>query len=531
MKKLFNVNLKRGLILILALALVVVAGCQAVGGVDFNTALKQSLKVTSMEGKQSLELKLLVNEQAYKDMPEEDLALIQLISNLKLQIEDIKVQDATHASYKGKLALGEALSIGFSLKMSDTTAVVELEGAKAPFVIDLSEAGLSAMMGMPVSTTGTVTAEDQQSMTALGHQLIDSAGTFFINNLPNPENLSVKAVSEPINGVSTSLMHINAELDGPAIWAWVKKYVDALAADTKGLETLITSVITIMSDHPELWEAAGTVNPFEQPELDGPTKEETIKQTVKELSQMLIQLQAQIKVLETEQKESIDSFLNKDTKIKTDIYVDSKLDIRKQIIEATIKPAEQLMFPIDGIVIRSENEQWNVNGTVKADAPVVPEVAFKLEQLMSMKGYQALRMFDDKSAVYGLLKNQFKLGHQIVALYPDYDDFPPIVTPSYATIVPLRVIAEELGATVGYDKKTKAITVFDEATNTTIVLKEGSDMVTVNGKTVKWAFPATTPLKGTLYVSARGLADAFGAKIYWESYDDEQVFYVEREVS
>ncbi|MFX3632074.1 MAG: copper amine oxidase N-terminal domain-containing protein [Candidatus Pristimantibacillus sp.] len=517
--------------MILALALVIVAGCQAVGGVDFNAALKQSLKVTSMEGKQSLELKLLVNEQAYKDLPEEDLALIQLVSNLKLQIEDIKVQDASHASYKGKLALGEALSIGFSLKMSDMTAVVELEGAKAPFVIDLTEEGLSALMGMPMGTTGAVTAEDQQSMTALGHELIDSASTFFINNLPNPENISVKAVSEPINGVSTSLMHINAELDGPAIWAWAKKYVDALAADSKGLETLITSVVTIMSDHPEIWEAAGTINPFEQPELDAPTKEETIKQTAQELTQLLVQLQEQIKVMETEDKESIDAILNKDTTIKTDIYVDSKLDIRKQVIEATIKPADQLMFPVDGIVIRSENEQWNVNGTVKADEPVVPEVAFNVGELVSMQGYQTLRLFDDKSAVYGLLKNQFKLGHQIVALYPDYDDYPPIVTPSYATIVPLRVIAEELGATVGYDKKTKAITVFDEATNTTIALKEGSDMVTVNGKSVKWAFPATTPFKGTLYVSARGLADAFGAKIYWETYDNEQIFYVEREVS
>ncbi|MFF2480778.1 copper amine oxidase N-terminal domain-containing protein [Paenibacillus sp. NPDC058071] len=528
MKRLFT--FKRGLVLLLALTLVFAAGCQAVAGVNLNGVLKNVLKTTSMEGKQSVEVQLLVNEKSYEGIPEEELALIKLFSKVKVDLNNVKVQDPSNASYDGKLVFGDQVSIGFSAKMSTEALVVEIEGAKAPFVFDLTEEGLAAFTGLSAADLSGVTPEQQQSITALGYELIDSAGSYLIDNLPNPDKLSVATVNEPINGVSTSLAHIKAELDGPAIWAWIKKYVDALAADQKGLETFVSTVVNIVSENEAVWAAIGESNPFAAGALDGVTKEELIKELTKQLVEGLGYLQEQIKLFEKEDPKTLAEIFNKDSYIKADLYVDSKLDVRKQILEASFKINGADLIPIDGIVLRSETEQWNVNGKVTSDKPVVPEQSIAIADLFDAQGYQVLRQFDEKSVVYDLLKNKLHIGKQEVRFY-GFEDYPAIVTPTNVTIVPLRDVAEQLGAEVGYNKQTKNVTVFDEATNTTIVLKEGSNQVTINGKAVKWQFPATS-IDGALYVPARNFADALKAKVRWEKAGgDFKTFVVDREVS
>lgn len=516
---------KRGLILILSLALVIVAGCQAIQGVDFNAALKNALKVTSAESKQSVELKLLMNEEAYEGMAEEEIALMKLFSNMKIQLDSVKVQDASHASYAGKLLLGDSVSIGFSIKQSDTTAVIEVEGAKLPIVIDVTGAGIGSMLG--TAELDEAAAGSDEAVTEIGKEMMDSATSFFINNLPNPDKISVNAVQEPINGVTTSLFHVKAEMSGTEIWAWIKKYVDVLASDREGLETFVKQIVAIMNSHPELWEEIG-VNPFEQSGLDMPTTDDMVKEMTDELEAMFVSLQEELKAMEEEGGEDLKAVFNDNSSIKAELYVDSKMDIRKQSIDVTLKPSERALFPLDGLSLHMESEMWNVNGKVQADAPVVPENAIHAEQLDSMQGYQFLRMFDKQSAAYSLL-DQLGIGEQIVELSVESRRYPAIVTPKYVTIIPLRIVAEQLGATVKYDKKTKNVTVYDEATNTTIVLKEGSDRVTVNGKAAKWSF-VTKSVDGALYVAGRDFAKALGAKVRWDDSWGSDTFVIEREV-
>ncbi|WP_127495573.1 copper amine oxidase N-terminal domain-containing protein [Paenibacillus glycanilyticus] len=517
---------KKGIILILALALVIVAGCQAIQGVDFNTVLKNTLKVTSAESKQSVELKLLMNEEAYEGMPEEDIALMKLFSNMKLQLDSVKVQDASHVSYAGKLIFGDNVSIGFSIKQSDTTAVIEVEGAKLPIVLDVTGAGIGSMLG--TAELGEKAAgSDDESVTAIGKEVLDSATSFFIDNLPNPDKISVNAVQEPINGVNTSLFHVKAEMSGTEIWAWVKKYVDVLASDRDGLETFVKEIVAIMSSHPEFWEEMG-VNPFEQTGLDMPTTDDMIKEMTDELEATFASLQEELKAMEEEGGEDLKAIFNDDSSIKAELYVDSKMDIRKQVIDVTLKPSDQALFPLDGLSLRMESELWNVNGKVEADAPVIPAQAIHSDQLDSMQGYQFLRMFDKQSAAYSLL-DKLGIGEQTVELSVDSSLYPAIVTPKYVTIVPVRVVAEQLGASVKYDKKKKNVTVYDEATNTTIVLKEGSDRVTVNGKAATWSFVAKT-VDGTLYAAGRDFANALGAKVHWDDSWGSDTFVIERVV-
>lgn len=548
--------------LLLAFALVFVAGCQAVANVDFNAVLKNALKVTSSEGNQTIELKLLLDEDALAELPEEDQALIKLFSSIKLKLDQVKVQDEEHMSLDGSLQLGDEIGIGFALQMSDTLAVLELEGAKEPFVLDLtSESLLGAAVGAsPVEAGGL----DDESLTALGHELLDTVGAYVIDNLPNPERIQVKPAVESINGSATSLMHVHADLNGPEIWALVKKYVDALVADQAGFDKMIEGVFDILQRNPDVWEAIGSVNPFEEGGLDEPTPEELMEQTAEELFVMLEDLQTELARMDEEDQEFIDETFSKDLVIKADMYVDSKLDIRKQLYELTYVPSEEAEpaaeselepsvdeefdaaysdveyfyspafglggMPFKGITVKLESEAWNVNGTVVAEAPAESEDAFSAEALFEMQGYQFLKHFDESSDIYDLLKNKLQIAKQTVTWYP-FDEYnPAILTAAGITIIPLRDTADSLGATIEYNAKTKGIKLYDEATDTTVSVKIGSDKAVVNGKTEAWSFPVTL-VEGAAYVPARDLARVLKAKISWsEFYDEEKIFTLEREL-
>ncbi|WP_139990559.1 copper amine oxidase N-terminal domain-containing protein [Paenibacillus paridis] len=533
----FTVRPSKLMILLLAFTLVFVAGCQAISNLDFNTVLKNAMKVTSSEGKQSVELKLLLDESLYEGIPEEELALMKLVSSLKLQLDNVKAQDTSHVSFDGSLIFGNAASIKFNLKMSDTLAVLELEGAKQPFTLDLTSEGLLGLAGLsdfPIEgSTEAAPALDEAALTALGHQLLDTVGSFVIDNLPNPERIEVKPVNEPINGTPTSMMHVHFDLNGPELWTWVKKYVDALVADRTGLDKMVAGVFEVLKSNPDIWNAAGTINPFEEGGLDTQSPEEILKETTDGLAMLLTELQGELQLMEEEDQETLDEIFTKDLTVKADVYVDNKLDIRKQSFEVSYVPSGDLEYdviPFKGLSIKVESESWNVNGTVKADAPVASKSDLSVEKLMDMQGYQILKHFDDKSVAYDLLKNKLHINKQNITWY-SYEYYNPvIVTANHITLVPLRDTVEQLGGKLTYDAKTKNLKIVDEATNTTITIKNGSDTAVVNGKTVKWSFPATV-IDGVTYVPARNLATALKAKIGWTDLgDDMRIFTLDREV-
>lgn len=522
--------------LLLTFTLVFVAGCQAVANLDLNTVLKNAIKVTSSEGKQTIELKLQLAEAAFDDMTEEEAALLKMISSVKVELDNVKVQDSSHVSLNGKLTLGDATSIKFAVKASDKLAVIELEGAKQPYVLDLTGESMLALMGdveLPIEAEEVVPVVDQESLTELGKQLIDAMGTYAINGMPNPERIKVSAVNEPINGISTSLMHVQVDMNGPELWTWVKKYVDALVADRAGLDKLVVGVMDILEKNPDFWVAMGEANPFEESGEDALTKEEMTAELADGISGSLVELQDWLKLLEKEDKETLDQIFKKDLTIKADVYVDSKLDIRKQDYELnyTVSDENALdLFPFEGISFKMNSENWNVNGAVKAEEAVAPTSAFAIEQMYDMEGYQVLKQFDEKSAIYDLLRNKLHITKQSVSSFSDDYYNPPIIVPGYITIIPLRDTAEQFGAVLEYDAKTKSIKVFDEATNTTIAVKVGSDKAIINGKSVKWNFPVTT-INGVTYVPARAFATALGATVSWEEfYEDVKMFTIEREL-
>jgi len=514
----------------LAVTMLIAAGCQSISNVDLNKVIKNSMLVKSGESKSSLEFQLQLDEASLNEWDEQEVALLKLISQVKLEVNEAKVQDQYHMSYKGNLVLGEETRIGFSAKFSKELGIIEIEGAKAPFTFDMTGRTLNTMLGYDIDED--VPQVDDAVATAFGFDLIDKASGYFIDNLPNPEQIKVNSAVETVNGSSMSLMNVHTEFKGSELWPWLKKYVNALAADEEGLNKMVAGVAEVFANYPEIWQAAGTVNPFASTgQLDAPTTQEIVKLVSAELKALLEELQQSFE--DPEMDEVVAELLNDDLSLKADFYVDNKLDIRKQIIELTYAPTNldtEFMLPLKGIKIKSTSEQWNVNGTVKADAPAADEQAVQLESMFGIQGYQALKLFDEQSAIYDLLKNKLHITRQTVVMFSDDYYLPPILTPSYVTIIPLRYTVEQLGGTIEYNPATKEVTVNDDATGTTIVVKSGSNQAIINGKAETWPLNVVT-IDGSMYVPARAFAEAIGAEVSWEKiYEGVNMFTLEREL-
>ena len=80
------------------------------------------------------------------------------------------------------------------------------------------------------------------------------------------------------------------------------------------------------------------------------------------------------------------------------------------------------------------------------------------------------------------------------------------------TMLPVRFVAESLGATVGWDGATSTVTVTSDTTEIKIVI--GATTATVNGKTVALDSPAFIESSRT-YLPVRFVAENLGATVEW----------------
>ncbi len=92
-------------------------------------------------------------------------------------------------------------------------------------------------------------------------------------------------------------------------------------------------------------------------------------------------------------------------------------------------------------------------------------------------------------------------------------DVAPTITNS-RVMVPLRVVSEYFGATVGYDTKSRTVTVV--LNGTTITLKIGDTRAYVNKRLVTLAVPAAA-VSGRTIVPLRFVSEALGATVDWDA--------------
>lgn len=528
-RKRMNIKwLRRTAIAALALAVTIVTGCQAIAGLDLNQVLKNAAKATSAESKSILELQLKLDEEALAEYDESEADLYRLLSNIKLTIEHAAIEDESNMSLEGSLSLGE-MNLPFDLRLSETSMLIDLEGMEAPIVVDLSDEAIASLSGMEEEVDNAAVPLEEEKLTEIGRQITDLVSGYAIDNLPNPSGLTAVPVIEQVGGSQTSMMKLHFTMDGPALWDWVKSYLTALTDDREGLVAVVGGVFELLEENPVYWEAIGAIAPTEETDvLDAPTTDEVAEQAVDDLIVMFESLQEEMARTEKEDKEMLDELLNDSLMLQADVYVDAKLDIRKQAWEfhydltdfGDVGEEEYVEAPFfTGITVKSTTEQWNVGGSVTAADPVAAEEALSAEDLADSGGHEFLKHVDEESDLYDLLKNKFHITRQTYSAYSDDYFNPPIILPNYHTIVAVRDVADAFGATITYHPPTRQISVEDEITDTRIVVKIGSNIAKVNG--VEQVWPTTvTSIDGVTYVPARKLAEALGADIKWETIDD-----------
>lgn len=91
-------------------------------------------------------------------------------------------------------------------------------------------------------------------------------------------------------------------------------------------------------------------------------------------------------------------------------------------------------------------------------------------------------------------------------------DVAPVIVSDY-TMLPIRFVAEALGAAVGWDDSTRSVTI--ESSNIKIVIAVGETTAVVNGETVALDAPSFVS-NGRTYLPVRFVSENLGAKVDWD---------------
>ncbi len=100
------------------------------------------------------------------------------------------------------------------------------------------------------------------------------------------------------------------------------------------------------------------------------------------------------------------------------------------------------------------------------------------------------------------------------------------------TLVPVRVISEEFGATVLWDEKEKTVTI--ENKETVVKIKIGESYIDINGEQRQIDCPARV-VNGRTFIPLRAASEALGKSVYWNDIglivvSDEAVSYTAEEI-
>lgn len=484
--------------------LLILAGCQTVGGFDVNKALLGDLDVKSSESSTTLSL----NAVPAAGISAEDQEIVDLINSFSLTLGSVKMQDTNTVSASGILGYKQ-MEIPFSFYLDQTNIVVTAEGAKQPFYFPLQ--GYEESLG--------IEGFDQAKTQALS-KLVSQ---FVVKNLPNPGAISVASVSESVYGQQTSLTKLHTEITGEELPVLLKSFLRSVSKDTEGFTALISGLYDYL--YPLLEASGEDLNSLGLGDIPLEDKEGvvTVAHDAAKLAvdALLLIYDKQLENLYSDVPE-LKTVLGKDTKLTVDLFVDSGFHIRKQNIDLNVALPSSEDLPLQSISVKMVTETWNVNGAVTADPiSTVGGIDFSKAQLTPG---ETLRSFEQGSDIYNLLKDDMGITARSLMVAPDDEYYYPVVI-NGTTYVPLRYVAEDLDATVKWDAANRAITVTDDVYGDQLVFKIGSDQALIGGTTVKLPRPVFVDEYGDANVPLRVLAQGLHATL---DIDEDGYIWIDR---
>ncbi|KAA8784068.1 hypothetical protein ABIE27_001047 [Paenibacillus sp. 4624] len=497
----------------LVLLLVILTGCQAVGGVDVGQAMVNNTKVKSGETKQSMHINIEPDKQFATD---EDLEMIKRINSISLNIDHAKMKDTNTASVKGSVSI-EGTKLPFHLSMDKSGMTIDVDGAQKPVYISLDTLGGAETMLLPIDTK-----ELEKQMQELSPKVL----TFVMKHLSNPKNISVTPVQEAVNGETLSLNKLHMEINGEELLAMVKPFLTSISKDEQGLKQLIGDLYDVL--YPVFESYMG----LEGMENEGITsivpnsKEEAVTSIyamIKEgLDSILVNYDQELNNL-LQNTTELKTVFGPETKLNMDFFIDSKLDIRKQKMSLKVAVPASEDLPVRAVTVSADSELWNIGGAVTIDEVDASRGVMELTEGEVTPG-QVLRNFDPNSFVYQFLKNEMKITTKSIFLHPSEEN--GAMTVKNTTFVPLRYLSEQLDAEVKWTKGSKQIVVIDDITGDEIILTVDSPKATVAGQEVTMVESAFVGKNGKTYVPLRFMAESLGATI--EKEQDTGWIFIDR---
>ncbi len=461
-------------IIVLLTALV---GCQAVGGLNINKALISNLDILSSEGKASLSIELMLDEEAADESGTEDLNLMKLFNKSSLNLFNMKMQDVSTLSADGEFVFTKG-KIPFSFSLTSEELVIQLEGAEKPVVISLSDS--LEDVGSEEELQGI-----QEELTAQSRAIMKSVGTYLINNLPNSGKISVESIDKTINGETINLHKIHSEIYGSEIVGLVKKLLVSLREDEAGLKEMLSQLYDILmpiiqpileemlngsfgeeplteedtgasyEDEEYFSEEAEDTGAFSEDEESfleegedaeaSSDDEETPSESAMTnlvpnlmtnllknktfiveflftsintlLDTYLIEFDKLVEEMtEGEGSEETAAYLSDDNYLKVDLYVDSGMAVRKTEAELVIAPKLAYNEGLLGIKILASSEVWNINKPVVIKSVDTSGKVFKLGDDSNANFINSVKK---DSLLYDILKNDLHLTRKNISLILD----------------------------------------------------------------------------------------------------------------
>lgn len=377
------------------------------GGVDVGKAMANGASIKSGESRQSMNINI---EPAKEFATDKDLEMIELINSISLDIDQAKMKDAKTASIKGTLSM-EGTKLPFHLSMNESQLVIDLDGAQKPLYISLDT--LQDAQALPMVDTKALEKQlEELSPKLFSFVLKHLSNPKNISVTPvqesvNGESLSLSKLHLEMTGeemlamVKPFLTSISKDEQGLKdligdLYDVFYPVLEAVNEVEGGGDETLNSIVPESKD-----EAVASLYAIIKVGLDS----------------MLVNYDQELNNLLNETPE-FKTVFGTGTTLKLDFYLDSKLDIRKQNFELKVALPASEDLPVNSVTVSGDSEQWNIGGTVAVDEVDVSGGVMDLMKDDITPG-QMLRNFDSNSLAYQLLKDEAGITSKSVVLFPD----------------------------------------------------------------------------------------------------------------
>lgn len=395
------------------IVLAVLVGCQPVGGLDLNRALLSDLDTKSLQ--QSAVVSLHFKIDPKMEMSDSTKEMIELLNDAKLELQQVKMESLERMSVKGQLSLSKG-NVPFHIFASADQMVMKFEGISKTIVYPV---GLNMLAG-PEAAADPFGKSLTDIMTKIKEKELDKKlVSLFVTNLPNPKNINVNSLTETIHNEPVGVYKLETSMSGSEFVPLLKTFIRNLTKDDKNFKQLISDMYDVLWPviEPHLTNnrttnaqmldgmipqaggaVAGIMDSIVEAAKDKELAVDFIHTTLKELLYF-----AYIGVDGASRSDDgfLKSLLSDKTNLKTKLYFDRSLLLRKSEIELSFSPQGLGTEGISAVELKMQSETWDHNKPVKADVLEPGPSPFVLDKNNSP--FELLNAVDPSSVIGQLL--------------------------------------------------------------------------------------------------------------------------------